>query len=178
METAIKTRTEQVLKVMNVLAWIAFIALMIETGAVLVSYGISYLNPDAAKHLYKGWSLYPLQQFSAFHYTVSVFFNVALSASRAFLCYLVIKILSRVKLTSPFTLQITVLIEQISYILVIIGLLAGLNDLHARYVLNLTGLIEMKVDAGGHIFIAGLVFIIAQIFKRGIELQAENDLTV
>ncbi|MGF7077856.1 DUF2975 domain-containing protein [Mucilaginibacter sp. UYCu711] len=173
-----KTRTEQILKVMNVLAWIAFIGLMIEAGAVLVCYGISYFNPDAAKNLYRGWNLYHLKQFSGFHYTVSVFFDIALSTSRAFLCFLVIKTLSKVKLANPFTLEITAIIEQISYILVVVGLLAGLNDLHAHYVLSVTGIIEMKVDAGGHIFVAGLVFIIAQIFKRGIELQTENDLTV
>jgi hypothetical protein len=178
METTLKTGTENVLKAMNVLAWFAFISLMIEAGAVMVCYGISYLNPDAAKHLYKGWSLYPLQQFSAFHYTLSVFFNVAISASRAFLCYLVIKTLSRVKLENPFTLQVTALIQQMSYILVIVGLLAAFSDFHARSIRQVSGVIEPKTDAFGHIFIAGLVFIIAQIFKRGIELQAENDLTV
>jgi hypothetical protein len=172
------TRTEKVLTVMNVLAWIAFIGLMIEAGAVLVSYSISYLNPDAAKNLYKGWSLYPLQEFSFFHYTLSVFFVAGIMAAKAFMCFLLIKTLTRVKLENPFTLQVTALIEQISYILVIVGLLAAFSDYHGRWVLQATGVVEPKTDAAGHIFIAGLVFIIAQIFKRGIELQTENDLTV
>ncbi|MBC7399023.1 MAG: DUF2975 domain-containing protein [Mucilaginibacter sp.] len=172
------TKTEKVLKVMNILAWIAFIGLMVEAGAILTSYGVSYVYPNAAKNLYRGWSLYPLQQFSFFHYSLSVFFNAGILAAKAFMCLLVIKTLSAVKLTSPFTLQVTALIEQISYILVIVGLLAAFNDYHSRWVLQATGVVEPKTDAFGHIFVAGLVFIIAQIFKRGIELQAENDLTV
>jgi hypothetical protein len=178
METTFKTRTKQVLKAMNVLAWFAFIGLMVEAGAVLVCYCISYINPDAAKHLYRGWSLYPVKQFSDYHYTISVFLNVALSASRAFLCYLVIKTLSHVKLDNPFTLQVTALIQQMSYILVIVGLIAAFDDLHSRSIREITGVYQHKADAFSHIFIAGLVFIIAQIFRRGIELQTENDLTV
>jgi hypothetical protein len=178
MNSTTKTRTEQVLRVMNVLAWVAFIGLMVQAGAILTSYGVSYLYPNAAKHLYREWSFYPLQQFSFFHYTLSVFFTAGIMAAKAFMCFLVIKTLSRVKLETPFTLQVTAMLEQISYILVIVGLLAAFSDYHASWVLQETGVIEPKTDAFNHIFVAGLVFIIAQIFKRGIELQAENDLTV
>jgi hypothetical protein len=172
------TKNEKILKIMNVLAWVAFIALMVEAGAILTSYGISYAFPNAAKNLYRGWSLYPLQQFSFFHYTLSVFFNASIFAAKAYMCFLVIKTLSAVKLANPFTLQVTAQIEQISYILVIVGMLAAFCDYHSRWVLSITGVVEPKTDAFGHIFVAGLVFIIAQIFKRGIEMQAENDLTV
>lgn len=33
-------------------------------------------------------------------------------------------------------------------------------------------------SAGSFIFLAGIIYVIAQIFKRGIELQNENDLTI
>jgi hypothetical protein len=33
-------------------------------------------------------------------------------------------------------------------------------------------------NAGEFLFMAGLVFIISPIFKRGVELQSENELTV
>lgn len=32
--------------------------------------------------------------------------------------------------------------------------------------------------SGEFIFLAGVIFIIAQIFKKGIELQSENELTI
>ncbi|MBN2635649.1 MAG: DUF2975 domain-containing protein [Prolixibacteraceae bacterium] len=33
-------------------------------------------------------------------------------------------------------------------------------------------------NTGPFLFMAGLVFVISQIFKRGVEIQSENDLTV
>ena len=47
---------------------------MIEAGAILVSYGESYVNPEGAKNL----NLYNLRQFNFWHYTLSVSFMVAL----------------------------------------------------------------------------------------------------
>jgi len=41
-----------------------------------------------------------------------------------------------------------------------------------------TGEAPESIEAGEILFMAGLVFVIAQIFKRGVEMQAENELTV
>ena len=42
----------------------------------------------------------------------------------------------------------------------------------------LTGELHGNWISGEFIFMVGLVFIISQVFKRGVEIQAENDLTV
>jgi hypothetical protein len=172
------TKINRILKGINVLAWIALIIFVIEVAAVLRCYIISYLDPAKADHIFKRWDLYPLKKLGFEHFTLAVFFAIALSATKAFTCFLIIKILQKVKLVNPFTPQVTTLIGKISFILVIMGLLAALSNFHARWIFNETGIKEAKADAFGYIFVAGLVFIIAQIFRRGVEIQTENDLTV
>ncbi len=178
MEIQTKTRTEQILTVMHILAWVAFIGLMIEAGAILVSYGVSCVNPEAAKNLYRGLNLYNLRQFNFWHYTLSVSFMVALSSMKAFVSFLVIKTLSKVNLMNPFKIEVARILERISYVLLGTWFIAMLNNAHTGWLLKKTGALQGDWVAGEFIFMAGLVFIISQVFKRGVEIQSENDLTV
>lgn len=44
---------------------------MIEGGAILTSYGINWVNPEAAKNLYRGLNLYNLSKFSFWYNRIS-----------------------------------------------------------------------------------------------------------
>lgn len=178
MEVKTNSRTGQILDIMYILAWVAFIGLMIEAGAILISYGVSCVNPEAARKLYKGLDLYPLRQYSFWHYTQSVSFLVALSAMKAFIFFMVIKTLSKVNLKNPFTIEVARIIEKISYVLLGTWIITILNNAQNGGLLKRTGIFIEDRDAGEFIFMAGLVFIISQVFRRGVELQSENDLTV
>lgn len=178
MEIKAKTRTEQILTVMRILAWVAFIGLMIEAGAILVSYGVSCVNPEGARNLYKGINLYNLRQFNFWHYTLSVSLMVALLCMKAFVSFLAIKALSKVSLANPFKIEVARILERISYVLFGTWLFAMMKDAHTRWLVNLTGELFGDWTSGEFIFMAGLVFIISQIFKRGVEIQSENDLTI
>lgn len=176
-----KTKTETILKFMHVLAWIAFIGLAIETGAILISYGVSWFHPIAASDLYRGMNLYDVSQYDFWLYTQMVSYVVALLVIKAYAAYLVIKIMMKVKLQSPFTLDITSRLETIAYVLlggVVISIISQVQaDWLQKHVrdFNLGWIGE---NAGEFLLVAGLVFIISQVFKRGVELQAENELTV
>lgn len=178
MEIKTKTRTEQILTVMNVLAWVAFIGLMIKAGAILISYGVSCVNPEAAINLYREQNLYSLRQFSFWHYTSTVSFMITLSGMKAIILYLVIKILSKVNLVNPFTTEVAQKLEMISYVLLGIWIVSVLNNAHNHWLLKRTGEPQGDMASGEFLFMAGLVFIISQVFKRGVEIQSENDLTV
>ncbi|MCF0058802.1 DUF2975 domain-containing protein [Dyadobacter sp. CY356] len=172
------TRTKQILNVMYVLTWIAFVGLMIETGAILVSYVVSCLNPGAAKNLYKDLNLEELRTFSIYQYTMSVSFIIAVSAMKAYVSFMVIKALSKVNLANPFTVEMVSILEKISYTLLGIWIVAVLNNEHVSWLLKQTSITSETLSAEEFIFMAGLVFIISQVFKRGVEIQSENDLTV
>ncbi|MBE9462641.1 DUF2975 domain-containing protein [Dyadobacter subterraneus] len=172
------TRTKQILDVMYVLTWIAFVGLMIETGAILVSYVVSCINPEAAKNLYKNLNLEELREFSIWQYTYVVSFILAVSAMKAYVLYLLITALSKVNLVNPFKIEVVHILERISYILLGIWIVALLNNENVGRLLKTAGINSEKLAADEFIFIAGLVFIISQVFKRGVEIQSENDLTV
>lgn len=172
------TRTKQILRAMHALAWVVFIGLMIEAGAILTSYAISCINPEATRNLYMGLDLQGLRQFSFWHYTISVFFMVALLCMKAHISLLVIKILSKINLVNPFKIKVARILERISYVLLGASVIAILNNLHVGWILKRTGVLQEESAVEEFIFMTGLVFIISLVFKRGVEIQSENDLTV
>jgi Protein of unknown function (DUF2975) len=178
MEIKTRTRTEQILTVMRIVAWVAFIGLLIQAGALIISYAVSGFNPDAAKNLYQGLNLFKLRQFNFYYYTMSVSFIVGLTVMKAYIAGLVIKILSKVNLTNPFTADVANRLESMSHLLLGTWVVSMLHDVHNKWLSKRIGSFDGDWNAGEFIFIAGIVFVIAQIFKRGVELQSENELTV
>lgn len=178
MSTNKKTKTEQILMAMPVLAWVAFVAFAIEAGAVLISFGVSYSNPESAKNLYRGLDLFELRSFSFWYYTQSVSLIVSISVLKSYMWLLVIKTLSKFNLNNPFTMEVAKKLEKVSYVLFSVWLISMLSNAHRAWLLKVTGSLQGEWISGEFIFIAGLVFIISQIFKRGVEIQEENELTV
>jgi Protein of unknown function (DUF2975) len=174
-----KTKTEQILTVMPILAWVAFIGFMIEAGAILLSYVVSsVINPDAATNLYRGLNLFNLRQFSFWHYTLVVSFLVALSLMKSWASFLVIGALSKFNLKNPFTMEVAMRLERISMITFGTWVVTMLYNAHLGWLLKKTGELHGTWLSGEFIFMIGIVFILSQVFKRGVEIQSENELTV
>ena len=173
-----KTRTEKVLIVMHVVAWLAFVGFMIEASAILTSYVVSYFNPAASKHMYKQLNLDSLMQFSFLHYSMQVFFLFLIPLLNAYIWFLVIKIASGFDIKNPFTTQVTLKLEKISFLLLGTWIVFLMNAEHSAWLLSETGKKYGSEITGDSIFMAGLVFIISQVFKRGVEIQSEHELTI
>ena len=173
-----KNRTEQILLVMHVLAWIVFFGLIIKAGAIIVSYVVSTSNAEGAKNLYRGMNLFAVRQFSFWQYTTLVSFMVAILFLEANIAYLVTRVLSKIKMTSPFTIEISKLLEKISYTIFGTWLVVMLYNGHTTWLAKRIDGMEEKFISGEFILLAGVVFVISQIFKKGVELQTESELTV
>lgn len=173
-----KTKTEQILAVMNVLSWILYIGLMIQAGAMLIAYGVSTVNPIASKDLYKGLNLYDLRQADFLQYTITMAFKIALIVIKCHVAYLVTRILSKIKLESPFTIEVSRLLEKISYFILVLWCTAMLYSGYVAWLMKRIEGVQEQPVSGEFIFLAGVLFVFAQIFKKGVELQSENDLTV
>lgn len=173
-----KQKTQQVLTVMLILAWVVFVGFMIEAGAILFSYGVSYVNPVAAKDLYRGLNLYNLRQLNFAYYTLAVSFLAALSIMKSWIFFLVIKILTKFSLQNPFTVEVAGRLEKISYVAFGIWLVTMLSNAYTGWLLKKTGELHGNWLSGEFIFMVGLVFIISKVFRRGVEIQSENDLTI
>ncbi|MGB4844296.1 MAG: DUF2975 domain-containing protein [Ferruginibacter sp.] len=173
-----KTKTETILSVMNVLAWIIFVGLMVEAGTVLVTYGISVFNPNALLKMYKGLDFYSLSQYDFWHYTGIVSLKAAIFIVQAYTAFLVIKVLSTIKMTNPFTMDVAKRLEKIAYTLILAWVAILIYNGQLKWLSkDVAGLQEQSISSELIIY-AGLVFVIAQIFKKGVEIQTENELTV
>jgi hypothetical protein len=178
-----KSQSKPILKVLYVLAWIIFIGLCIRTGAILYSAFVSLaINPEGAKNLYAGLNFSSLYNYDKVYYILIVTLISLVSALKAYVFYLVIKIFQKINIVEPFSETIAKYISSIGYIALFIGILSIMGTNYCDW-LSRKGVvfpdITHFIGAGiEHILFAGVIVFISQIFKRGIELQSENELTV
>ena len=162
---------------MNYVSWIVFIGLLIKVGTIITTYFISINNEEAAKNLFGGLDLSSYREFSFVQYSFIVSYKVFLYASEAYVALLVAKLLGKLDLKNPFNVTVHQLMEKISYSILSIWIVAILHNAQVRHIAKKNGL-PMDLFSSDFIFLAGVIFIFAQILKRGIEIQSENDLTI
>ena len=172
-----KTKTEKLLKTMHFIAWFVFIGLMIKVGAIIISYFVSIGNNEVAKNLFGGLDLFAYRNYNFAHYTFIVSYKILLYAVEAYIAFLIIKLLSGLNLKEPFNDNVQLLIQKISYSIFYLWILAIIHNTHVQF-LGKRHDFPMELFSSDFIFLAGVIFIFAQIVKRGIEIQTENELTI
>ncbi|WP_027394776.1 DUF2975 domain-containing protein [Aquimarina latercula] len=171
--------TKRIITLMKIVSWILFIGLCIKLGALLISGGISLLiNPEATENLYLDIDLSNLYESSVKYYTFVLSLIISVTALKAYLFYLVIKIFSIIDFDKPFTKAVARLISSISYVSLWTGLLAYIANHYCKWLQKKGFIFELDWGSSEFLFMAGIIFIIAFIFKRGVEIQSENQLTV
>jgi hypothetical protein len=178
-----KPKTKWMLGTMQVIAWITFVGICIKTGAMMVSFGISLaVNPDATKNLYEKLNLSNLYNYSIGHYVVFFSMIVALSAFKAYIFYMVIQIFQKINFVNPFSEAVSVLISGIGYIALAIGIGTVFANAYRDWLAQQgVSFPDVQAYLGGgaeFLLLGGIIFMIAEVFKRGIEIQTENELTV
>ncbi len=170
--------TAKVLMVMNVLSWIAFVGFMIDATAILVSYVASCFDLELVKRMYKSLETSLVYSNGFEVYTFYVFFAFAQQAINAYITYQIIRVLTRVNMKNPFTTGVARRLEFIAYILFGAFVTGIIHNSYFGWLQKRTGLVLDEWSIDWLFATAGIVFIISQVFRRGVELQAENDLTV
>lgn len=178
-----KTKAGRIFVVIKVLTWTLFIGLCIKTGAILYSFFVSlFINPMAAKNLHLGLNLYELMNFNKSYFISIVSLIIIIWGLKAFMFYLITNITLKINLEHPFSDEVAKLILWISYVACAIGLLTTLTSSYTEWIskkgVSLNNLYEYVSGGPEFLFMAGIIFVIAQVFKRGIELQSENQLTI
>lgn len=161
-------KTHTLLTTLNVLTWIVFIALLIKAGTMLFLYGYSLIKPDVAGYLYKGLDLLEIRRSNMLHYSALSIGLASLPAIQAVIALIMIRIFSGMNLQSPFTMATADRLRLVSFLIVGIWGLTFATDL-------MGGNLTLTTDP---LFTAGLTYLIAQIFRRGVEMQTETELTV
>jgi len=171
-----------VFKVLSIVAWVIFVGLSIEAGGLIVNFIFSLYKPEFVQNLYQKLDLSEMYNHSKWAFFNMYSFILVISILKAYLFYIVIRLISKLDLSKPFNSFVSEQITQISYFTLSIGLLSYIarqiakNLLHRGY--EIDNLNQFWVDSQAFILMAAVVYVIATIFKKGIELQNENDLTV
>lgn len=175
-------KTDLVIKFLHVISWIIFIALCYQTGALIFNYAFMQFRVFPPENQYLILDLTEL--FTQSELYLGILFGLAIGVNglKAYTFYLITLIFQYLNLHKPFSQEISRLISKISYFILAVGLLGiiaqGISDELAKKGFPVTNANQQWDDYSAFLMMAAVVFVIAQIFKKGLEIQSENDLTV
>lgn len=174
--------TRFIFQVLHVIAWIFFVGLCIEAGGIIVNFVFSIYNPEFVSKLYQKLDLSELYNRSKWIFFSMYSFIIVIALLKVLLFYTVIMLLLKLDLSKPFSSFVSSQISQISYYTLSIGIMCLIaaqstkNLDHHGYLVE--RLYQFWNDGQAFILMSAVVYVISTIFKKGVELQKENDLTV
>ena len=182
----IKISSQQMLNVLYVLAWIIFIGLGIDAGGFLVNtFFTLFVNSIGSSYFWNHINLSSLYQFNQSYFVTLTSLISIVAVLKAILFYLIIKIIhdKKLNLAQPFNKEVNRFIFNVAYLVLGIGFFAiwgtSFSEKMVQQSVTIPSIQHLKI-AGGDVwlFMGITLLVIAQIFKRGIEIQEEHDLTV
>jgi len=178
----IKISSGQILKILYVISWIIFIGLCIEAGSFIFKIIFSLLiNPNSLNY----FDLSGLYEYDHGHFYVVLLLMSIAAVMRACIFYLIVKILRNKKLNmlQPFSNEVGRIIFKISYLALGTGFFSHWGVNYCNWLVNqgvkMPDIQHLRFDgADVWLFMGVTLFVIGHIFKRGIEIQSENELTI
>ena len=177
-----KAKNNFVFIVLNIVAWIIFVGLSIEAGALIVNFIFSIFKPEMVHNLYQKMDLSELYNRSQWVFYGMYSFVLFFSILKCILFYIVIMLLLKLDLEKPFNAFVSTQITRMSYLTLSIGLVSYIASEIAKSLhqdgYKIEPLNQFWVDSNAFVLMAAVVYVIAVIFKKGVELQSENELTI
>jgi hypothetical protein len=178
--------TQQILKILYLLSWILFVGICIEAGGFIFNAIFTLtINPIDAKRFWQEVDLSNLYAYDHGHFFAETFAMSIVAVLRAVMFYLIIKLLhdDKLNMEKPFSREILRFIFSMSYIALLIGLFSWWGVKYSEWLtkqgVKMPGIQYLRLGgADVWLFMSVTLYVIAQIFKRGTEIQSENDLTV
>jgi hypothetical protein len=167
---------------LQIVAWIIFVGLCIEAGALIVNFIYSLFKPEIVHNLYQKLDLSQMYNLNKWVYFSMYGFILFIAILKACLFYVVIRLLLKLDLTRPFNSYVAGQIKILSYYTLSIGLICYIARQTAQsiqhYGFEVDALNQFWADSQAWILMAAVIYVIATIFSRGVELQTENELTI
>ena len=163
------------------MAWIIFVGLSIEAGGLIVNFIFSLYKPEFIPNLYQKLDLTELYNLNKWAFFGIYAFILMISLLKASLFYMLILLVSKLDLSKPFNSNVSNRITRISYMILSIGLISYFARKTAgslQHQFRIDSLNPFWEDSQAYVLMAAVVYVIAAIFSRGVEIQNENDLTV
>jgi hypothetical protein len=175
-------RNNFVFKGLHIVAWVIFVGLSIEAGALIVNFVFSLFKPEIVHNLYQKLDLSQMYNLNKWVFYGVYGFILAIAILKAHLFYTVILLIRKLNLLKPFNNNVANRIKNISYYTLSIGLISYMAQETTKnlphYGFEIDALNQFWADSQAWILMAAVIYVIATIFSRGVEIQNENDLTV
>lgn len=182
----IRITTNQVLRVLEVISWIIFIGLCVEAGAILVNSVMAVFFTNGNQEFWDAKEyLLRLYKFNQSHFVALTVTMIIVGVLKAIMFYLIVKVFTDKKLniSRPFSVALRRFIINQSCLALGIGLFSRSGYKFSVWLAGQgmeTADVQALNIAGADVwlFMAVILFVIAQVVKKGIEVQNENDLTI
>ena len=179
-------KTGYILKALYVLSWIIFIGLCIEAGGFIVNtIATLALTPEGAVKFWKEVDLTALYHHDQSHFVVLASIMIIATVLKALMFYFIVKIFhtKEINLSKPFNEKLRRYVVIIAYLALGIGIFSFWGIKFAGQLVNegvkLPDILHLRLGgADVWLFMAVTLLAIAFIFKKAVEIQNENDLTV
>lgn len=179
-------KTDFVLKALNVVSWVIFVGLCVQAGGFITNaFFTLLLNPVGASKFWNEIDLSELYYFNQTYFVILISLMIIVTVMEALLFYCIVKIFhdKKFNLTQPFNEVVRRFILNIAFLALGIGLFSFWGAKFCKELaikgLNMPDKQYLRLDgADVWLFMSVILFVIAHIFKKGIEIQTENDLTI
>ena len=172
-------KTQQILNILKVVSWILFIGLCLKPCAVLISAIVNLIqDPEAGSYIFMKYNLLEVYEYNKLYFFLLVGLIASIEFSKAYLFYWVIKTISKLNVAHPFSQDMFAMISKMSRISLQIAFTAIITSIYSQFLYyNMLHFKALDMETE-YLYLAGILYVIALIFKKGIELQSENELTI
>ncbi|TVP46591.1 MAG: DUF2975 domain-containing protein [Mongoliibacter sp.] len=177
-----KWESQPMLMLITIVIWSIFIGLCIKGGAMLFTFTFSLFKPEVAKDLYEGLNLHGLLTQHFWNYMGVMSFILVVAGQKAYMFYLMIRVFLAIDLIHPFSKEVSKLITEIGQMAIQIGVIIIIASAYFAWLtkrgFDIPTLGGYLGGAFEYLLMGALIYAIAQVFKRGVAIQSENELTI
>lgn len=182
----IRITTKHILLLLYILAWIIFIGLCMEAGGILFNvFYTLFVKPVGAQFFWNKMDLSGLYLADKGYFITITTLMSIVAILKAILFYVIIRTIHHRKLdfVQPFTRALPRFISTLSWLAIGIGIFSIWGTNQSKWLLTKSISLPdiQKMGFGGAdvwFFMGVTLIVIAQICKRGVEIQTENELTI
>lgn len=179
-------KSDFIFKTLNVISWVIFVGLCVQAGGFITNaFFTLLLDPVGASKFWVEVDLSAVYNYNQSYFVILISLIIIVTVLKALMFYLIVIIFhdKRFNLSQPFNEQVKRFILNIAYLALGIGLFSLWGaKFGEKLVIQGVKIPDMQyLTLGGAdvwLFMSIILFVIAQIFKKGIEIQTENELTV
>jgi hypothetical protein len=178
--------TKHTLTFLQILSWIIFVGVCIEAGSIVFKMIYTlFWQPAGPDFFWDKADLSPLYHYDRSHFIVETSYMVIVSCLKAIIFGLIIKVFydKKISLANPFNRYVSRFIQSMAYLSFIVGVFSHCGVNYTEWLVSqgvkMPEMRHLRFDgADVWLFMGVSLLVVSQIFKRGIELQEENDLTI